>query len=166
SQCSSCLFWFCVFRIVVSRVNLGCCLDLKLIARNTRNIEYKPKVHKQELLLRRPRTTANIFNSGVLICSGATSVEESKVAARRFTRIVQKLGFPVRFLNFKIQLMVIYQIFLMILRFYVFSILHSYESELFSCAHYWLQPGHCMTISALCNLTLSGNRVELPDHTD
>uniref|UniRef100_A0A3P8TEG6 Uncharacterized protein n=1 Tax=Amphiprion percula TaxID=161767 RepID=A0A3P8TEG6_AMPPE len=91
---------------VVSRVNLGCCLDLKLIAKNTWNIEYKPKVHKQELLLRRPRTTANIFNSGVLICSGATSVEESKVAARRFTRIVQKLGFPVRFLNFKIQLMV------------------------------------------------------------
>uniref|UniRef100_A0A3Q1FLN5 Uncharacterized protein n=1 Tax=Acanthochromis polyacanthus TaxID=80966 RepID=A0A3Q1FLN5_9TELE len=89
---------------VVSRVNLGCRLDLNLIARNTWNVKYNPKVHRVLIQIRRPRTTASIFSSGVLICMGATSIEESKVAARRFARIMQKLGFPVRFLNFKIQL--------------------------------------------------------------
>ena len=34
------------------------------------------------------------------------SEEESRLAARKYARVVQKLGFPVRFFNFKIQNMV------------------------------------------------------------
>ncbi|XP_051801107.1 TATA-box-binding protein-like [Acanthochromis polyacanthus] len=146
---------------VVSRVNLGCRLDLNLIARNTWNVKYNPKVFPRVLIqIRRPRTTASIFSSGVLICMGATSIEESKVAARRFARIMQKLGFPVRFLNFKIQLiMATCSSFPVSLE--RLALAHrehcSYEPELFPCIHYRLQPSHCMIISSKGNLTLKGN---------
>uniref|UniRef100_A0A3B5BC10 Uncharacterized protein n=1 Tax=Stegastes partitus TaxID=144197 RepID=A0A3B5BC10_9TELE len=83
---------------------LDCRLDLDLIARTPWNVEYRPKVFTMRI--RKPRTTASIFSSGQLVCTGATSVEESKVASRRFARIVQKLRFPVRFLNFRIQMIV------------------------------------------------------------
>uniref|UniRef100_A0A3B4ZGC7 Uncharacterized protein n=1 Tax=Stegastes partitus TaxID=144197 RepID=A0A3B4ZGC7_9TELE len=92
---------------VVSVVNLGCRLDLDLIARTAWNVVYSAQVsHMLTMRIRKPRTTANIFYTGKLVCTGATSMEESKVAARRFARIVQKLGFPVRFLNFRIQMIV------------------------------------------------------------
>uniref|UniRef100_A0A3B3BPQ6 TATA box-binding protein-like 1 n=1 Tax=Oryzias melastigma TaxID=30732 RepID=A0A3B3BPQ6_ORYME len=52
--------------------------------------------------IRRPRTTANIFRSGKMICTGATSMEECRQATRRHARILQKAGFPVRILNFRI----------------------------------------------------------------
>ncbi|KAK3222137.1 hypothetical protein Dsin_009162 [Dipteronia sinensis] len=37
------------------------------------------------------------------VCTGAKSEEQSKVAARKFARIVMKVGFPVKFQDFKIQ---------------------------------------------------------------
>ena len=38
-----------------------------------------------------------------MVCTGAKSEEESKLAARKYARIIQKLGFPAKFLDFKIQ---------------------------------------------------------------
>ncbi|CAB1331180.1 unnamed protein product [Coregonus sp. 'balchen'] len=64
---------------IVSTVNLACPLDLKSIALQARNAEYNPKV----------------FNE-----------EQSRLAARKYARVVQKLGFPAKFLDFKIQNMV------------------------------------------------------------
>ncbi|KAM4525551.1 uncharacterized protein PAE49_001463 [Odontesthes bonariensis] len=88
---------------IVSTVRLGCTLDLNLIARNTWNTEYRPKTFKALVMrIRNPRTTANIYESGAILCSGATSPDDARRAARKFARIVQKLGFPVRFLNFQI----------------------------------------------------------------
>ena len=43
--------------------------------------------------IREPRTTALIFNSGKLVCTGAKSEEDSRLAVRKYARIVQKLGF-------------------------------------------------------------------------
>uniref|UniRef100_A0A3Q2V3M4 TATA-box-binding protein-like n=1 Tax=Haplochromis burtoni TaxID=8153 RepID=A0A3Q2V3M4_HAPBU len=82
---------------VISTVDLGCCLDLKFIARRMWNVQYKPQV------IREPKATATIFRTGKIICLGTKSVEESRLAARKFVRKLQKFGFPVRFLNFKIQ---------------------------------------------------------------
>uniref|UniRef100_A0A3Q4GHU9 Uncharacterized protein n=1 Tax=Neolamprologus brichardi TaxID=32507 RepID=A0A3Q4GHU9_NEOBR len=82
---------------VISTVDLGCCLDLKFIARRMWNVQYRPKV------IREPKATATIFRSGKIICLGTKSVEESRLAARKFVRKLQKFGFPVRFLNFKIR---------------------------------------------------------------
>uniref|UniRef100_A0A672PKK9 TATA box binding protein like 2 n=1 Tax=Sinocyclocheilus grahami TaxID=75366 RepID=A0A672PKK9_SINGR len=53
-----------------------------------------------------PRTTVLIFSSGKMVCTGAKSEEQSRLAARKYARVVQKLGFPAKFLDFKIQNMV------------------------------------------------------------
>ncbi|KAM0890250.1 hypothetical protein ACQ4PT_027162 [Festuca glaucescens] len=65
---------------IVSTVNLDCQLDLKLIALQARNAEYNPKV-----------------------CTGAKSEQQSKLAARKYARIIQKLNFPAKFKDFEIQ---------------------------------------------------------------
>jgi TATA-box binding protein (TBP) (component of TFIID and TFIIIB) len=52
--------------------------------------------------LRKPYTTASMWSSGKVTCTGATSEEEAKVAARRFARCLQKLGFKARFNNFRV----------------------------------------------------------------
>lgn len=56
--------------------------------------------------IRNPRTTALIFNSGRMVCTGAKNEAESRLAARKYARVVQKLGFPVKFLDFRIHNMV------------------------------------------------------------
>lgn len=92
---------------IVSTVNLDCKLNLKKIALHARNAEYNPKRFAAVIMrIREPRTTALIFSSGKMVCTGAKSEEESKIAARKYARIVQKLGFKVRFQDFKIQNMV------------------------------------------------------------
>lgn len=92
---------------IVSTVNLDCKLNLKKIALHARNAEYNPKRFAAVIMrIREPRTTALIFSSGKMVCTGAKSEEESKIAARKYARIVQKLGFKVKFQDFKIQNMV------------------------------------------------------------
>jgi len=92
---------------IVSTVNLGCKLDLKKIALHARNAEYNPKRFAAVIMrIREPRTTALIFSSGKMVCTGAKSEEDSRLAARKYARIVQKLGFSAKFLDFKIQNMV------------------------------------------------------------
>ena len=92
---------------IVCTVNLGCKLDLKSIALLARNAEYNPKRFAAVIMrIKEPRTTALFFSSGKMVCTGGKSEEQSRVAARKFARIIQKLGFPAKFLDFKIQNMV------------------------------------------------------------
>jgi transcription initiation factor TFIID TATA-box-binding protein len=92
---------------IVSTVNLNCRLDLKKIALHARNAEYNPKRFAAVIMrIREPRTTALIFSSGKMVCTGAKSEDESRLAARKYARVIQKLGFPARFTEFKIQNMV------------------------------------------------------------
>merc|ERR1711865_230951 len=89
---------------IVSTVNLGCKLDLKTIALHARNAEYNPKRFAAVIMrIREPKTTALIFASGKMVCTGAKSEEYSKLAARKYARIIQKLGFPAKFTDFTIQ---------------------------------------------------------------
>jgi len=67
--------------------------------------------------IRDPRSTALIFNNGFflfliikgkiflgkIVCTGAKSEEASRLAARRFARIIQRLGYVVQFNEFKVQ---------------------------------------------------------------
>ena len=86
--------FFC--RNIVSTVNLGCPLELKSIALRARNAEYNPKRFAAVIMrIRNPRTTALIFSSGKMVCTGAKSEEDSIQAARRYARVIQKLGFQV-----------------------------------------------------------------------
>ncbi|XP_065046332.1 TATA-box-binding protein-like isoform X2 [Musa acuminata AAA Group] len=83
---------------VVSTVNMDCKLDLKTIALLARNSEYNPKRFAAIIMrIREPKTTALMFASGQMVCTGAKSEQQSKLAARKFARIVQKLGFPAKF---------------------------------------------------------------------
>lgn len=89
---------------IVSTVNLDCKLDLKAIALQARNAEYNPKRFAAVIMrIREPKTTALIFASGKMVCTGAKSEQQSKLAARKYARIIQKLGFPAKFKDFKIQ---------------------------------------------------------------
>ncbi|KAI6187814.1 hypothetical protein M3Y98_00286100 [Aphelenchoides besseyi] len=92
---------------IVSTVNLGVQLELKKIALHARNAEYNPKRFAAVIMrIREPRTTALIFSSGKMVCTGAKSEQASKLAARKYARIIQKLGFAVHFSEFKVQNMV------------------------------------------------------------
>lgn len=92
---------------IVCTVSLGCKLDLKKIALHARNAEYNPKRFAAVIMrIREPRTTALIFSSGKMVCTGAKSEELARLAARKYARIIQKLGFQAKFLDFKIQNMV------------------------------------------------------------
>lgn len=53
--------------------------------------------------LTKPKTTALIFGSGKMVCTGAKNEDESRTAARKYARIIQKLGFQAQFVNFKIE---------------------------------------------------------------
>ncbi|OMO98312.1 TATA-box binding protein [Corchorus olitorius] len=96
-----------ILQNVVSTVNLGCALDLKTIALKAGNAEYNPKRFAAVIMrIKEPKTTALLFASGKVVCTGAKSMELSKLACKKFARIVQKLGFQVVFKNFKVQNMV------------------------------------------------------------
>lgn len=89
---------------IVSTADLCCKLNLKKITLMAKNAEYNPKRFAAAIMrIREPKTTALIFNSGKIVCTGAKTEESSKLAARKFARIIQKLGFDVKFANFKIQ---------------------------------------------------------------
>merc|ERR1711934_1197580 len=89
---------------IVSTVNLACPLDLKKIALHARNAECNPKRFSAVIMrIRDPKTTALIFSSGKMVCTGAKSEDKSKIAARKYARIIQKLGYDAQFKEFKIQ---------------------------------------------------------------
>lgn len=79
-------------------------MDLKKIALHARNAEYNPKRFAAVIMrIRQPRTTALIFGSGKMVCTGAKSEEQAKLAARKYARIVQKLGFDVSTYKYSIK---------------------------------------------------------------
>ncbi|OIR57408.1 MAG: TATA-binding protein (TBP) [Amphiamblys sp. WSBS2006] len=93
-----------IIQNIVATVNMDCRLDLKTIAMQARNAEYNPKRFAAVIMrIREPKTTALIFSSGKMVVTGAKSEEMSRLASRKYARIVHKLGFPAKFLEFKIQ---------------------------------------------------------------
>ncbi|RLN47621.1 hypothetical protein BBJ29_005629 [Phytophthora kernoviae] len=89
---------------VVGTVDLKTPLDLKTIALHARNAEYNPKRFSAVIMrLRDPKTTALIFGSGKIVITGGTSEDSCRLAARKFTRVIQKLNFPAKFSEFKVR---------------------------------------------------------------
>nr|CAB41475.1 TBP-like factor [Drosophila melanogaster] len=91
-----------VINNVVCSFSVGCHLKLREIALQGSNVEYRRENGMVTMKLRHPYTTASIWSSGRITCTGATSESMAKVAARRYARCLGKLGFPTRFLNFRI----------------------------------------------------------------
>eukprot|EP00056_Hartaetosiga_gracilis_P002249 m.51912 g.51912 ORF g.51912 m.51912 type:complete len:185 (-) comp10977_c0_seq1:37-591(-) len=93
---------------LVATVNLGTKLDLKHIALRARNAEYSPKRFSAVIMrIRTPRTTALVFASGKMICTGAKSEDHAHTAAKIFAKIIKKTGITeIKLLDFKVQNMV------------------------------------------------------------
>jgi len=93
-----------ILQNVVSTAYLGCKLDLKDIVLHARNAEYNPKRFAAVIMrIREPKTTALIFASGKMVCTGAKSEEDSLLASKKYAKIIYKLNGSTRFLDFKIQ---------------------------------------------------------------
>ncbi|EDW78214.2 uncharacterized protein Dwil_GK16294 [Drosophila willistoni] len=91
-----------VINNVVCSFSVRCHLKLREIALHGANVEYRRENGMVTMKLRHPYTTASIWSSGRITCTGATSEIMAKVAARRYARCLGKLGFPTRFQNFRI----------------------------------------------------------------
>lgn len=91
-----------VINNVVCSFSVRCHLNLREIALNGTNVEYRKENGMITMKIRRPYTTASIWSSGKVTCTGATSELHAKIAARRFARCLQKLGFNVRFNNYRV----------------------------------------------------------------
>ena len=89
---------------IVSTANLGCTLNLRQIALQAKNAEYNPKRFAAVIMrIKEPKTTALIFSSGKMVCTGAKSEEDSRKASRKYAKIIRSLGFPVEFKEFTVQ---------------------------------------------------------------
>lgn len=91
-----------VINNVVCSFSVRCHLNLREIALNGTNVEYRKENGMITMKLRRPYTTASIWSSGKVTCTGATSEDAAKQAARKFARCLQKLGFNVKFNNYRV----------------------------------------------------------------
>ena len=88
----------------VAMFSCGLQLDLKHIALHAANAEYNPKRFAAVIMrIREPKTTALMFQSGKVVVTGASSEEASKEASKKFAKILKKLGFKARFIDYRIQ---------------------------------------------------------------
>lgn len=80
---------------IVSTAKLGCELDLYKIGIAGKNVEYKPKRFAAAIMrIREPKTTALIFRSGKMVCTGAKSESDSHTAAKNYARALKKIDNP------------------------------------------------------------------------
>jgi transcription initiation factor TFIID TATA-box-binding protein len=56
-----------------------------------KNVEYNSKRFAAAIIrIREPKSTALIFMSGKMVCTGAKSEEESEQAAKRYAKMIRK----------------------------------------------------------------------------
>lgn len=87
---------------VVCSYSTRCHLNLRKIAMEGMHVEYKKENGMVNMRLRRPYTTANIWSSGKITCTGAKSEEEAYIAARRYCRLLQRMNFKVKIFNYRV----------------------------------------------------------------
>ncbi|XP_014222902.1 TATA box-binding protein-like protein 1 [Trichogramma pretiosum] len=87
---------------VVCSFSVKCHLNLREIALNGSNVEYRRENGLVRMKFRKPKCTASIPSSGKITCTGASSELEAKIAARRCARALQKLGFNCKITNYRI----------------------------------------------------------------
>jgi transcription initiation factor TFIID TATA-box-binding protein len=89
---------------VVATVNLGVNIDLEKLTQTVSNAEYNPRRFAAVIMrIREPRTTALVFHSGKMIVTGAKTEADSRLGARKYVQIIQKVGFAATYRDYKIQ---------------------------------------------------------------
>jgi len=87
---------------VVAVCSVRCHLDLHDVVTKCVNVIFRRDRCVVIMKLRSPRITARIWSSGKITCTGAPCEEEAKIGCRRVARILSKLGYKVRFSNYRI----------------------------------------------------------------
>lgn len=83
---------------VVATVNLNCKLYLKNIVLRARGADYNPKRFAAVIMrIREPKSSALIFSPGKVVVTGVKSEKQSKLAAQRYSKIINGLGFNADF---------------------------------------------------------------------
>jgi transcription initiation factor TFIID TATA-box-binding protein len=72
---------------------------------NARNVEYNPRRFAACIMrIREPKTTALIFKSGKVVCTGAKSEEISLTSSKMYAKMIRKIGYKnLKLSDFKIQ---------------------------------------------------------------
>lgn len=79
-------------------------VNLYYLATKAGFVDYNPsKFAAATIRLHTPRTTALVFASGNIVCTGAKTELQSRLASRMCARLLQKIGLNVMFKNFSIQ---------------------------------------------------------------
>eukprot|EP01128_Nolandella_sp_AFSM9_P011945 TRINITY_DN882_c0_g1_i2.p1 TRINITY_DN882_c0_g1~~TRINITY_DN882_c0_g1_i2.p1 ORF type:complete len:229 (-),score=44.25 TRINITY_DN882_c0_g1_i2:80-766(-) len=93
-----------VIHNVVCTVDLSVPVELKTIALRARNAEYNPRRFAAAAIMRirSPKATALVFKKGKLVCTGTSSERLAKEASRKFAALIKKIGYKVKFTDFKI----------------------------------------------------------------
>eukprot|EP00750_Incisomonas_marina_P025477 INCI5494.1.p1 GENE.INCI5494.1~~INCI5494.1.p1 ORF type:complete len:196 (-),score=22.06 INCI5494.1:248-835(-) len=149
---------------VTCTVDLGVKLNLVHVNESLRNSEYEPRRFCAAVVRQsKPRTTALVFSTGKVVCTGAKSPEEAKLAAKRFAWTIKKLGYQVKFRSFTIQNMMGTVNVNFPIRLEGLSLRHvahcSYEPEIFAGLIYkMLSPKICLLIFVSGKLVLTGGK--------
>jgi len=78
---------------VVITTHTNCRLDLAQLARNCPNANYDPRRFAAVIIrLREPYTTALLFNTGKVVCTGASSIEAAHIGLSCFINMLRRLG--------------------------------------------------------------------------
>lgn len=86
---------------VTSTFTVGRKLDMTTFS--ARKGKFGNDGHSFFMRIHEPRTSARVFDSGDVIVRGAKNEKESRLAARKFAKIIQNAGFPdVKFREFKV----------------------------------------------------------------
>jgi transcription initiation factor TFIID TATA-box-binding protein len=81
---------------VVASTSLGSELDLQAIALALEGAEYEPEQFPGLIYrLKEPKTATLLFRSGKVVCTGAKSLEDVKVAIGKVARQIEAAGIPI-----------------------------------------------------------------------
>lgn len=90
---------------VVSTCSLGIDnIDLRKLALERNFLEFNPLTFAAATFrIRKPRTTCLLFASGNMVITGSANEHESRLAARKYCRVLQRCNLKVQFTGFGIQ---------------------------------------------------------------
>lgn len=89
---------------VLATFNIGIAVDLQRVALRLRNAEFNPKRFSAVIIrIQEPKATALLFKSGKINVTGAKSEQDAKKAAKKFQKIIARVGYTGSFNDFKVQ---------------------------------------------------------------
>jgi len=138
-------------------------IDLKQTTFRLRNAEYNPrKINAVVLRLRRPKVTALIYQGGKVSISGAQTMDDAVMAAKKSAKTMQKIGYrDAVFSNFKIENIIARADVAFPIRLEQLAYDHkacaSYEPELFAgCVYRMEEPKCCFLVFVTGKMVING----------